>query len=81
MAIIKLHIATSILCIMGTVILKILFKEQLLRYTKGRQKKKRNTWLIFFCPVVNITSFLLIIFMSLCSDEMAREISDTVDNG
>lgn len=79
MAIIKLHMEICILCITGSIILKILFKEQLLRYTKGRQKKKRNARLIFFCPVLNILSFLLLIFMAICDDGTAKEIRDIAD--
>lgn len=78
MALIKLHLAFSVLCLIYAIGCSAVFKKTLKRFTK-----KRSAWyrikhlpylLIFIVPLINLITCGVITYMALCDDETAKQL-------
>lgn len=77
MWILETHIAISVLCWIGIVIMKILYKEEYQRY-KGKKRRGRvlKVVMMCFCPVLNVIFTFVFFIMAFLSDEMVRAINE-----
>ena len=74
MWLLKLHFSISILCLLTFIGFREVFKEHLINNGYiPKKKKKLSGYLIFFVPILNIASVLLILIMiAMKKEELDR---------
>lgn len=80
MWLLKLHIAISILCLLGTLGMTLAFKDRIKRFksyrSSGKSIKRRTLKCFYFIfPVLNVLLFVTACVMVLCSDEYVEIIN------
>lgn len=78
MWLLKFHIAFSLLCQFSCIGVRIVFKDNLRRFKKKREKPKKNSifkWLIFFCPGINVLVTIGLWYMAFCDDATVELIT------
>ena len=77
MWLIRFHFAFSVLCLLGFLGMKAVYRERIKRF-KSHGKKKRRNYLLFFCPITNIILLAGLFYMAFCDDATAERISSKV---
>lgn len=81
MWLLKLHIAISVLCLLSSIGVKIVFKDRLKRFQRDQAKKTRyRNGLLFFCPVINVGLTVGFWYMALCDDTEAQLLMLNADD-
>lgn len=81
MWLLKLHIAISVLCLLSSIGVKIVFEDRLKRFRRDQVKKRRyRNWILFFCPVINAVLTVGLWHMALCDDKTAQQVMSSVDD-
>lgn len=80
MALIKLHLAFSVLCLIYAIGCSAVFKKSLKRFSKKRSIWYRishlHYFLVFFVPLLNLVVCGALTYMALCDDEAAKAIME-----
>lgn len=78
MVLIKLHLAFSVLCLIYAIGCSAVFRKALKRYSKKRSIFYRirhiHYLLIFFVPLLNLVTCVILTYMAICDDETAKTI-------
>ena len=78
MWLLKFHVSVSILCILATHGIRIVFKERLSRYKRRKTERKKFSFIkmhfILFCPLLNVMLPVIMLHMAFLSDEDAETL-------
>lgn len=77
MWLLKLHAVVSVLFLLSSKGVLIVFEDRIKRFKTESvtpKKKKRGFWLLFFCPGINAMLMIGLWFMALCDNQTVELI-------
>ena len=82
MFLLKIYLAISVLCL-GTIIgCRMVFADRLRRFKREKKNGRVKGWIRFiassFIPIVNVMVAVGVIYLCLCSDEIAEDLNERV---
>lgn len=80
MWLLKFHISVCILCWIAIRSMNILFRDNYKRYKRSEKRLYLGErFFVYVCPILNVVSVLVLLFMAFASDEFVDEVNKKIE--